>query len=108
MFTSGGQAARSKYCRRQGSASQIGIEVQFDWNIVFIVQTRQGAQRRALGAPCRRSSSMPRKTRGHVKLCPPLRKRASAVLERQRMDGKVCAGVGPCGGGSPSRSARQG
>src|SRR5260370_15814230 len=35
-------------------------------------------------------------------------KRASAVLERQRMDGKVCAGVGPCGGGSPSRSARQG
>src|SRR5260221_13909177 len=52
MFTSGGQAARSKYCRRQGSASQIGIEVQFDWNIVFIVQTRQGAERRAPGAPC--------------------------------------------------------
>src|SRR5712692_5789573 len=50
---------------------------------------------------------MPRKTRGHAKLCPPAR-RASAVLERQRMDGKVCTGVGPCGGWSPSRSARQG
>src|SRR5262249_16458777 len=33
---------------------------------------------------------------------------ASAVLEHQRMDGKICAGVGPCGDGNPSRSARQG
>src|SRR5436190_22848091 len=30
MFTSGGQAAPSKYCRRQGSASQIGMRAQFD------------------------------------------------------------------------------
>src|SRR5262252_6144830 len=40
MFTSGGQAARSKNCRRQGSASQIGIDAQFDWKSVFIVQSR--------------------------------------------------------------------
>src|SRR5262252_4235845 len=40
MFTSGGQAARSKNCRRQGSASQIGIDAQFDRKSVFIVQSR--------------------------------------------------------------------
>src|SRR5215471_2569271 len=74
MFRSGGQTARSKYCRRQGSASQIGIDAQFDWNIVFIVQIGRAAQRRALGVPRRRRSSMPRKPRGHAKLLPTPRK----------------------------------
>src|SRR5262249_49619935 len=80
MFTSGGQATRSKYCRRHGSASQIGIDAQFDWNIVFIVDP-VGWERRALGAPCPRRSSMPRKTLGRFALptLPTGRQRSSNV-----------------------------
>src|SRR5262249_61751096 len=67
-----------------------------------------GGQRRALGAPCPRDARQCRERRvGTLRFAHPTKK-ASAVLERQRMDGKICAGVGPYGEGSPSRSAREG
>src|SRR5262249_26181639 len=81
MFTPGGQSARSKYCRRQGSASQIVMDAQFDWNVVFIVEIRRRGQRRALGAPYPRDASNAGKdARARLRFA------HSAVLERQRMN----------------------
>src|SRR5262249_8450771 len=85
MFTSGGQAVPSKYCRRQGSASQNGMPVKLA----------------AAGGRAKRTTSV--FDAGSTRWV----SSALLVVERQRMDGKIRASVRPRGNRRPSRTARQ-
>jgi hypothetical protein len=79
MFTPGGQTARSKYCRRQGSASQIGMRAQLDCNVAFIIQHRQAAQSTPVRCMTTLAQAETRKHR-HASFARPT-KQASSVLE---------------------------